>query len=403
MAGYNGAGAAVPGAWARGNEQSEVFDTLFYMYNGALPTITAPTITSPLGLAINGQFGPQNINLQLAQQYTAQIAAADTNNPPLPLGYQWMIIPIPSNGPTDHSTYAPVDGAGAAWTATSTNWPIVSQDTGGGCVFNAPTTPGQYRLTVWVYNMLQGTPYKFATHNAPFTVSNTPSSYVYSVTADSYVQGPNTTGNGATIQAFSQQAFGGAQQLLANSFASTKALNYFPYLFFNLAGAFGPSASNPPQQVLLNVFSLSGQMPYYNLSVYPVNAPSTWTEGGLSFASLNPQLTAANQWTASAAYNFPYSPGLGGASSCATLATTPAGITACAPLSTVSVSGGTPGYASLDVTSYVAAQVLNGATSVDFALSVSCFGTTPGNAYFGLQGPCSPLVYFASREYSGGA
>ena len=79
MAGYNNGGATVMGAWARGNEQSEVFDTLFYMYNGVLPTVTAPTIADPVGLTVNGQYGPQNINLQQGMSYSAYINAIDTN------------------------------------------------------------------------------------------------------------------------------------------------------------------------------------------------------------------------------------------------------------------------------------------------------------------------------------
>jgi hypothetical protein len=222
MAGYNGAGASVKDAWARGNEQAETLDTLIYMYTGAWPAITAPTIDTTLGLSVNGQYGAQNIFLQSGAQYEAFIDASDTNSPALDLGYQWMIIPIPSNGPTDHTTYAPIDAAGASWTATSSNWPILSQDGAGSCVFTAPTAAGQYRLSVWVYNILDGNAYKFTTHNAPFSVSAAASQFYYGVAGDTYVQGINASGSTTLIQASGALNFGAATQLLSNSFTRTQ-------------------------------------------------------------------------------------------------------------------------------------------------------------------------------------
>jgi hypothetical protein len=87
--GFDGAGTTVPGAWAVGNEQAEVLDTLSYMYSGAYPAQRAPNITSALGILLNAQTGPQNINLQAGQLYTASIAAVDPAGGQL--GYQWMV------------------------------------------------------------------------------------------------------------------------------------------------------------------------------------------------------------------------------------------------------------------------------------------------------------------------
>jgi hypothetical protein len=307
------------------------------MFTSDLPSFTAPTINNALGLSVNGQYGAQNIFLQSGKTYTAYIDASDTNTPAWPLNYQWMVLPIPSVGPTDHSTYAPLDASGASWSATGV-WPILSQDGGGGCVFTAPTAAGQYRLSVWVYNLdASGNPYKYAYHNAPFSVSSAPSQYYYGVTADTYVQGPSSTGGGAAIQASAALNFGSATLLQANSFASTKSVNYFPFLNFDLStAAFAPSAANLPTQVSLNVFAISGQDPYFNLSVYPVYLPTTWSESTLSFATLQPGLTTVAQWPATT-YNWPYSNGYGGqgatsASVCTLLTPTPAAVTACAPL-----------------------------------------------------------------------
>ena len=231
-------------------------DTLIFMYTGSFPPTgqRAPTITSPLGIQVNGQDGLQNINLLANTLYSASISASDPNG--YQLGYQWMILPIPSGGPTDQITYVPIGVGGV--------WPIVSQDSQGNCMFRTPSTLGQYRLAVWVYNMYNingaGVAYKYAYHNAPFNVSLAPSAYTYGVTADAYIQGPQTAGSAANNYASAQSTYGSAQILLGNSYAYTKNVTFYPYLYFNYgASAFPPTASNPPKQVLLNVFSISGQ------------------------------------------------------------------------------------------------------------------------------------------------
>ncbi len=84
--GYDGAGSTLPGAWAKGNEQAEVVDTIAYMFTGAYPAALAPSITNPLGVLVNGQSGAQNINLQAGATYSAHIDATDPGG--YQLGYQ---------------------------------------------------------------------------------------------------------------------------------------------------------------------------------------------------------------------------------------------------------------------------------------------------------------------------
>ena len=170
--GYDGMGSTVPGAWAYGGELAATFDTITKIYTGSYPVIQSPSITNPLGLTLNNQAGPQNINLQAGQVYTAYVAAQ--NNDPSPLGYQWMVLPIPSGGPIDHTTYPPVDIA-------STTKLITWQDTNGNVKLTAPSVFGQYRLSVWVYSTATR---RFTAHNVPFTVSATPSAYIFPVAMD---------------------------------------------------------------------------------------------------------------------------------------------------------------------------------------------------------------------------
>lgn len=323
--GYDGLGHVLPGAWAVGNEQAETVDTLSYMYTGNYPNYRAPTIPSALGIQVNGQDGPQNINLLAGGVYSAFIGATDPANSTL--GYQWMLLPIPSGGPTDHTTYVPLGVGGGTY-------PILTSDSAGHCTFQAPSVPGQYRLSVWVYN----TNNKFAVHNAPFTVSNMPSAYTYGVTADSYIQGPQATGSTTTNYASAARVNGNSTQLLGNSYANTKNISYYPYLYFDLStSAYPPTPTNLPTQVLLNIFSVSGQTSYYNLSVYPVQQPDGWDSAGgstLSFSSL--QTLASTAYTYNAQYNWPYTPGYGDAVNCDRLTSLPASVTsttgACQPL-----------------------------------------------------------------------
>ena len=173
--GYDGAGSTVPGAWAYGGELAATFDTITKIYTGSYPSPASPSITNPLGLTLNNQAGPQNINLQAGQSYSAYVAAVSFDGSPL--GYQWMVLPIPSGGPIDHTTYSPVD------IASNTKF-ITWQDNSGHATITAPTTYGQYRLSVWVYSTATR---RFTTHNVPFTVSAAPSAYIFPVTMDTCV------------------------------------------------------------------------------------------------------------------------------------------------------------------------------------------------------------------------
>jgi hypothetical protein len=174
--GYDGAGSIVPFAWAYGSELAATFDTIRYMYTGSYPSPLSPSITNPLGMTLNGQAGPQSINLQAGQNYSANVGAVSYDGSPL--GYQWMVLPIPSGGPTDHTTYAPVD------IGTSSKL-VFWQDDQGNAQLTAPAAYGVYRLSVWVYSTATK---RFTTHNVPFTVSATPSAYIFPVTMDTCVR-----------------------------------------------------------------------------------------------------------------------------------------------------------------------------------------------------------------------
>jgi hypothetical protein len=330
LGGYNGLGATMPGAWAVGNEEAETVDTLTNIYTGHFPTWRAPTITSVLGVQLNGQYGPQNIQLDAGKIYTASIAAADQNSPARPLGYQWMILPIPIL-PTDHTTYVPIGVNGATvndpFAVGSPPFPSNSAT----CQFTAPSTPGQYRLAVWVYND-KG---KFTTHNAPFTVAvGVNSAYVFPVASDTYVQGPWTSGSTPSNYASALATAGSYEWMLGNSFAKTLNITFFPYLYFNFSAApFFPQPGNLPTQASLVIFQTAGTMPYYNVSAYPVQPGSLdgWNEASLAFAQLQNGM-AATAYTYNAVYNWPYSPGYGGPSNCPLQAQLPAGVVACKPL-----------------------------------------------------------------------
>ena len=181
--------------------------------------------------------------------------------------------------------------------------------------------------------------------------------------------------------------------MYANSFALTKNITYFPYLYFDFSNSsFLPSAQNLPSQVLLTVFSLAGTMPYYNLSVYPVQPGvlDGWTDTTLSFATLQNGMAQTSYTYNQAGYSWPYTPGLGGVANCPLMQNVPSFVTACAPINTTTVSGGVPGFASIDVTGYMQQQFMaGGVTSVDFSLVVSCWSPSQGLNY-----ACSPQASF---------
>ena len=69
---------------------------------------------------------------------------------------------------------------------------------------------------------------------------------------------------------------------------------------------------------------------YYNLSVYPVNYPASWSQSSLNFASL--QTLASTGYAYNAVYNWPYSPGFGGAANCPLATGLAPTVTACQPI-----------------------------------------------------------------------
>jgi hypothetical protein len=81
--GFNARGGALPGAWAVGNEESEVADTVAYMYAGSYPAVRAPSIPAPgIGIVASPggapQFAGQNILLHAGATYTAVVPIVST-------------------------------------------------------------------------------------------------------------------------------------------------------------------------------------------------------------------------------------------------------------------------------------------------------------------------------------
>ncbi len=171
-------------------------------------------------------------------------------------------------------------------------------------------------------------------------------------------------------------AFASAWVLPANSYASTKNITYYPYMLFDFThAAFLPTKANPPTSASLTLYSIGGTMPYYNVSVYPVQpgALDGWQDVSLSFASLQGGAPATFYTYNQAGYSWPYSPGIGGNSTCTLMKGLPSTVTACTPINTTTVAGGISGFVTIDVTGYITALVAaGGVTSVDFSIVVSC-------------------------------
>ena len=193
-------------------------------------------------------------------------------------------------------------------------------------------------------------------------------------------------------------AFSKLPVMYANSYALTKNITYFPYLYFDFSqSSFLPTAQNPPTQALLTIFSVAGTMPYYNLSVYPVQPGvlDGWTDTALSFATLQNGMPSTSYTYNQAGYAWPYSPGLGGLANCPLQASLPTFATACQPINSTTVSGGVPGFVSIDVTGYMQSLFKSGGvTNVDFSLVVSCWNVGQNVNY-----ACSPQASFYSADY----
>jgi hypothetical protein len=378
--GYDGAGTALAGAWASGNEESEVADALHNYYNtsapitglSAAPSIPAPGMVIYTSVGGSPQFGGQNIALTTGSMYTA---SAPVTSAYAPSGWkqQWLILPIPSGGPTDHTTYAPVlnatGGTGIySWAASAS---------GVSCTFMAPSTPGAYSLSLWVYDSSN----KFATHVVAFNTSIVPSPYIFPTDGDTFSydaavygsQGWNagysaatcTTGNEVcwhaanTLQSQGYVNYGNATQLTAQGYRPV-GNNRYPYFHFTFppagSASWTPSPVSLPGRAFLYVYTLTGD-PSFNLTVYGVNA-ATFSEGNLTYASLGnvsglPQVVGR-------------------------------------PVSGATASGGLQGWVGFDVSDYVLSLASAGATQLAFALQA-------GSATV-VNGFVTTSVMLASRE-----
>jgi hypothetical protein len=373
--GYDGRNHTLPGAWAVGNETSEVVDTLITLYSGVAPAKPAPSIGAP-GIAIfttpggSPQYGGQNILLTGGSFYTASVAV--TSAFPASLHLQWMLLPIPAGGPTDHTTYDPVRNA----TGGTYVWSTTTSGTGGSCVFQAPVPSGTYALSVWAYDGHA----KFATHNVAFNSTAAASPFVFPADGDTFVYdaalyaspGFNAGYSSATcssgnltcwhpansyqLQAY--QNYGESTTITAQAFRPP-GNNRFPFLHFSFppasAGVWRPSPVSLPGQAFLNVYLLGGD-PTFNVTCYGVSA--SWTEDNVTYASLG--------------YAAGVPPAVGRL------------------LHTTTASGGLSSWVQFDVSDFLLSQASAGVQAVAFALAAG--SATVANS------PLMTSAIFASSE-----
>ena len=397
--GWNGAGATVQGAWASGNEESEVVDALALMYTGAPPTgAAAPSIGSPgIMLSVGGTtyYGGMPALVQAGALASASVSI--TTKSVASLSIQWLLLPLPSS-PTDHNTYSPVLNA----TGGTGIW---SQSASGGvasCTFQAPATPGAYCLAVWAADPAASL--KFATHNVcfnstlktPLTVAADGDTFVWDAALYSS-PGCNagfascTSGNltswhpANSYQATANENYGSSAVLSAQAYRPLGS-NRYPFLHFSFTAAspWVPSPSAVPVQALLYVFSLGGD-PSFTLTAYGV--PPSWNESTLTCVPNNPTLAARSRTTGlTGCRPCRYAHGVG---STAYAASIPQAVGL--PVGSATVQGGIPYWVAIDVTAYIASVSSAGlANALSFALLASS-ATAPAS-------PVATTTLIASKE-----
>ena len=268
----------------KGNEVLDTADGVQQVYLGTLPGQQAPAIAAP-GLTIDGQTYDTSVWLDSGAPHTASVTATSPSGSTL--YYTWGILPVPSGGPTDHNTYAPVAfGAGTTPPSPTSNT----------LTFVTPATPGAYRLNVWV-----STAYgRFAHATCPFYVASAGTTVTVKTNADTFTTDGKLLASGV---------FGGPGGVVTTNYANSTAPyaytqvsyaavssqpsaqpagvggNNFAYFGFTVPAGTVPSSFGTASRVLLGVY-LQGGSPVTSMSAVQVYAvPYTWTEAGLTYAT----------------------------------------------------------------------------------------------------------------------
>ena len=225
--------------------------------------------------------------MQTGASNTAALSASDPNGDSLT--YTWLILPLPSGGPTDHTTYAPVPwGEGTGMTAGTIP----------GLTFVAPVAPGPYRLTVWVSD---GKGYS-AYAQCAFYVSPAPAPVALKTNADTmttdgkalaagYFGGVNAYGtlvettimnNGSSTQIQTQVSYAPVSAQSTTALAGVGG-NNFAYFGFTVPAGLLASGFGTPSRVILNVFAQKGSPLTLMTGVNVYAVPYTWTENNLNY------------------------------------------------------------------------------------------------------------------------
>jgi hypothetical protein len=203
----------------------------------------------------------------------------------------WLVLPMPS-APSNHNALAPV--------------PFNMLSSSGGSIkFNPPTTPGFYRLTVWVSDG-NG---KAATHSIPFEATLLPAGVSAYCNADTYVQdgelsggsyGPGSTNFGTAP--FLSALWNGIPRNAPGAPGPGYGLsnNAFPYVAFGVPASW-PAATTPSRVVA--AFFVQGGAPLNNIGtqlascvstgdssctgyfLYSVPATASWAEASITWAT----------------------------------------------------------------------------------------------------------------------
>jgi hypothetical protein len=276
---------AYGGAMA-GGEEIEPIDMLTTLWGGPRAANHAPYIS--IGLRINGMTSDMNVQVQVGTVASAAVSAVDPDGDALT--YTWLVLPMPS-APTDHNTHAPV-----SFNKLSA--------TGGSMKFSPPSSPGYYRLTVWVSDG-KG---KAATHSMPFEATLLPGGVSAYAQADTYVQDGELSGGsyGAGSTNFGAAPFlaalwNGVPRNAPGAPGPGYGLgnNAFPYVAFGVPDSWGPAGATPDRVVA--AFFVQGGAPLNNIGTqqtvcastgdgtctgyFLYATPATWAEASVTWAS----------------------------------------------------------------------------------------------------------------------
>ncbi len=123
------------GMFLESGEKTEPVDVMHYIWNGSFPENRAPRLES---MALNGLAATENIRLDPAMQYAAEVTAQDPEGDSL--AYHWEIKPESAtlaHGGDDEPVPASLHG-------------LIQEPAGPRVALTAPDAPGAYRLFVYV-------------------------------------------------------------------------------------------------------------------------------------------------------------------------------------------------------------------------------------------------------------